>query len=398
MPEKRIVIAGGGFAGTAALRHIYYFNRFLFKDYSVILVDKKDNFEFLPMLPDVIGGWCGPGSVSADLGGIARKCGAMFVKDEIAGLDIPGKKIELRSGRLDYEYLLIATGSETDFFGRDDLSGCSKLDSVSDAAAINKRLRERAGCGGMVNVVIIGAGYTGIELATNADLFLNAGTANYKIYIVEKGGDILGMLPGWIRREVRDELERMNIEVVLNDSLDGYDGEQARFSSGREIEDAFCVWSAGVKTPGYLEGAPLEKENTRIRVNEDLTPSGKRAEGVYAAGDAAYFYDRKNARALRMAVMFSLAEGKTAAANIANSAAGKPAVRYKPVDLGYLIPMAGGKAPGIVMGARVHGHAGYLMHYLMCLYRSERVNRALIARDLAAKPRTITPKKGRRRK
>ena len=79
-----------------------------------------------------------------------------------------------------------------------------------------------------------------------------------------------------------------------------------------------------------------------------------------------------------MAVMFSLGQGKLAAKNILNSLKGKKLEKYKAVDLGYLIPVATGKAAGIIMGRRVNAKVGYFLHYLMCFYRAEWTNKFMM--------------------
>ncbi len=86
-----------------------------------------------------------------------------------------------------------------------------------------------------------------------------------------------------------------------------------------------------------------------------------------------------------MAVMFSMGQGKVAASNIMNSILKKPLIKYHPVDLGYLVPLAHGKAPGVVFGRRINGFPGYIMHYLMCVYRSYWKNMGGIIKDLLLK-------------
>ncbi len=399
MPKNNIVIAGGGFAGTAALKQLRRSKRALAGGFRLIVIDRKDSFEFLPMLPDIIGGWCRPESLSAPLDKLAGGCGCEFIKDEITGLDFSKKKVELRSGELEYEYLLLASGSETNFFGNEAAAGsCSRLESVKDALAIKEKLAARVESGGPVNTVIVGGGYTGIEIAANIHWLLREKRKNREIYIVEKSPDILGTVPEWMRNDVRNELNKLNIQIICRDSLAGYDSlsQSVLLESGREVKNAFCVWSAGVKASSFIEKTSFAKKKTRIRVNKDLTPEERDSAGVFAAGDAAYFHDKKTPDGLRMAVMFSLAEGRIAAANIVNSVLKKPLVQYNPIDLGFLIPMAHGKASGAVMGGNVRGAAGYLLHYVMCLYRSEAENRSLVADDLAAKHcRSITKRRMR---
>jgi NADH dehydrogenase FAD-containing subunit len=111
---------------------------------------------------------------------------------------------------------------------------------------------------------------------------------------------------------------------------------------------------------------PCEQDSQgRLKVDRTLSFT----EGAFAAGDAAAFV--KKGRALRMAVQFSLNEGHLAAENVLRLCAGRKKLKmYRPVDMGYLVPMANFCACGTVLRVPVLGLAGWLLHYTMCIYRS----------------------------
>ncbi len=386
MSKKNIVIAGGGFAGLSALRRLSGFKKSSLTDFNLVLIDRKDAFEFLPMLPDVTGGWLDPEGLRSDLKKACNSQRCEFIKDEVTGIDIARRKITFSNSSLDYEYLLISSGSETNFFSSsNERPGVYKLDNVDDAIKIRKALLKRVEEAPPVNIVIVGGGYTGIEIATNINYLLGRRGANHRIFILERANDILTMVPGWIRDEVRKELMKLNIEIISGDSLKEYDGETVFLESGEKKEHAFCIWAAGVKTPSFVDKIEAEKERTRIKVTEELWMKNAQDKNVFVAGDASAFFDERAKNFLRMAVMFSIGQGKVAAANIGNTVLKKPLIKYRPIDLGYLIPMAHGKAPGVVMARRIHGSLGYLMHYFMCIYRSETINKMRVVRDLLKK-------------
>ncbi len=386
MPKKNIAVIGGGFAGISALRRLTRCRKTLPPDFEVVLIDRKDCSEFLPLLPDVAGGWMRPEPLSTDLRPLAESRGSGFIRDEVTEVDLKKKKITLAGGSLDYEFLLICPGSETNFFGSAQArDNCFKLDCVADALRIQDTLSARAVAASRLNVVVVGGGYTGIEIATNIRFLLTGQKADFHVSIVEKAPEILMMVPAWMRAEVRRELAALDVELALNDSLRSYDGRTAALESGRKIENAFCVWAAGVKTPPFVEKLAVEKERTRIKVTQDLRIGGWEDAGVFVAGDAASFHDRKSGAPIRMAVMFSIGQGVVAARNIAAGILHRPLSEYRPVDLGYLIPMAHGRACGPVVGIKARGFAGYLMHYYMCIYRSESRNRPEIVKDFLRK-------------
>lgn len=386
--KKNIIIAGGGFAGISALYELYRKARALKKDFAVTLIDNKDYFEFLPMLPDIIGGWLKPETIRADLEKITGRLGCDFIKDSIGQIDLGAKRIRLSGADLDYEYLVISTGSKTNFFNNKAIEmACLKLDSVEDALGIRGRLLKIADSGSLVNAVVIGGGYTGIEVITNILFLLKARKTPHKLFLVERSPEILMMGPQWMRKEAQEELKALGVEIICSDSLGSYADKTVTLGSGRQIKNAVCIWAAGVKTGEFIDKIDVEKERTRIKVDEDLTIRNSGNKNVFASGDTASFVDPAAKTPLRMAVMFSMGQGKVAAKNIVNNITGKPFIKYRPRDLGYLIPMAHGKAPGVVLGKNVHGFTGYVMHYMMCAYRSYKLNKVRVLRDVLLKRR-----------
>jgi len=368
---------------VSALRELYRYRRYL-DGFNIILFDKRCGFEFLPVLPDIIGGRVSGDRLNVDLGKFCKKHNCSFINKEITGVELEKNEIKDSGGIVTpYEYLIISSGSRTNFFDMDHLKeNCFKLDSIEDAVAINKELLARSGRDNELNVIVIGGGYTGIEITANVYyLFMKIGK-KCRIHIIDKAPDILMMVPGWMRKYVRNYLERVRINIKCNDSLKAYDGKTATLESGEELNDAFCIWAPGVKTSDYVNGLPGEKAGTRIKVDPFLNIQGSSYEKVFVAGDSAAFYDEKLGQPIRMAVMFSMGQGKIAARNVVSSIMKRPLKKYKAIDMGYLVPLAFGKAPGIILNVPVKGRLGYFMHYFMCIYRSEWQNKFGMLKDL----------------
>lgn len=396
MSRKNIVIAGAGFAGISALRRLRrYRNVLKGQGYDIILVDEKDDYEFIPMLPDVIGGWLKPDRIRYPIQKLASRYGCRYVKARVEGLDPGMKAVTLNDYVINYEYLIVSSGSCTNFFNNPSLqTACRKLDNVGDALKIKDELLQRARHAspsggevrGEVRVVIVGGGYTGIEIATSILwLFRSFKTTRCRIILLEKAPDILTVVPEWMRQETRRELEDLGVEIVCGDSLKSYDGKTIHCESGQLIEADLCLWTAGVKVSPFLDTFKADKERTRIKVEKTLLSKDPKYDNIFFTGDAASFVDEKTGQVIRMAVMFSMGQGKIAAENVVLSILKKPLLEYKVHDLGYLILMAQGKAPGIVLNRRVHGGFGYLLHYWMCFYRSEWKNKGGIVKDLILK-------------
>ncbi|MDD5156320.1 MAG: FAD-dependent oxidoreductase, partial [Candidatus Omnitrophica bacterium] len=263
---------------------------------------------------------------------------------------------------LEYDFLVIASGSETNFYGNQNIEeGAYALDSVADAARIRAVLKEKE----FKNFIISGGGYTGVEVVTNLRLFLEKNKRDGRIIIVERSPSILGPLPAWIKDYVNANLKHLNIELLPNSAIEKIEGERVFVSGQKTFEQALVIWAAGVKTASFIQNLAAEKNpQGRIRTDEYLRLN----EHCFVIGDAAYFSYHNTF--LRMAVQFAIFQGYCAAGNIINTIKGKKLKKYRPLDLGYIIPMANNRSCGEVLGVKFRGKLPTLFHFLMCLYRS----------------------------
>jgi NADH dehydrogenase len=373
---KKVVIIGGGFAGLACAFRL----KSLVKKQAVqvTLISDKDVFTFLPMLPDCLGRGVSALSLTFSIEKLSRRLGFNFIKDKVERLDLDGKKVVTKSADFAYDFLLVASGSETNFYGNNSMKAAAfKLDDAYDAALVRKAMGEKE----YNSYIVVGGGYTGVEVATNMRIYLANKKIDKRVIIVERAPQILGPLPNWMRSYVLENLKKLNIELFTGISVNSYDSGTAALSSGEVLQNALLVWAAGVKTAGFIEQLSFEKNpQGRIKVDSYLRFS----PDCFAAGDAAFF--SINGNPLRMAVQFSIMQGDCVGRNIIRSIKFKKLNEYKPVDLGYIIPMANNKSCGIVLGLNLKGYLPTLLHYFMCLFRSYGFkNRVKIAKDLLIK-------------
>ena len=359
-----IVVIGAGFAGLEAVR-VFSRHRKILEGRRIILVDAKRTFDFLPILPDLVGGRIVRDHAVLDAAEYLERLGVNFENGEVASVDLAAREVRLKDGHaLGYEYLLVCCGSVTNFYGSADMEKHAlKLDSADDAAMIQNTVVTYP----QKRFLIVGGGYTGIEIATNiARSLRRRGTKKYGIHVVERQEDILMALPEWMRDYCRINLCRLRIQIHSGVSISQLAENSVTLSNGLRIDDCLLIWAAGVQTPGFVRRLPCEQDSQgRLKVDRTLSF----AEGAFAAGDAAAFV--KKGRALRMAVQFSLNEGHLAAENVLRLCAGRKKLKmYRPVDMGYLVPMANFCACGTVLRVPVRGLAGWLLHYAMCIYRS----------------------------
>ncbi len=355
---NKVIIIGAGFAGLSAAKKLSRFKRSI----DITLIDKKNKSNFLPMLPDIISERVSAEFLTYDIEAVSKKWGVRFINEEVTSLDLEKQIVKSRDKELAYDYLIIASGSETNFYGNKEIqNGAYKLDSAVDGLKILEALKDE----GYDTYAICGGGYTGIEMATNLRRYLKKRDKDKKIIIIELGPSILGPLPEWMKEYVRNNLKRLNIEIFLKTSVEKIEGKRIFLSGGRAFDNSLLIWAAGVKVPDFVDSLNFEKNKQgRLNVNEYLQLSDK----CFVVGDCGQFSYKDNF--LRMAVQFSIAQGYCAASNIIRSIKGRRLRKYKPMDFGYIIPMANNRSCGRVLGINMRGFLPTVFHYTMCIYRS----------------------------
>jgi len=353
-----ILIIGGGFAGISAASRLSRSDL----DLDIVLIDKKEAVDFLPMLPDCIGREIDPEFLSFKIENIAKKLGFKFIRGEVASIDLDRRQVLTKEQALTYDYLVIASGCETNFYGNESIRQNSlTLDSAYDAKRIVDTLRYHE----FDNFIIGGGGYTGIEIAASLRVYLGKIKRASGIIIVERAGAILGSLPEWMRNYVSANLRCLNVEICPNSAIDRIDGRSVYLLGGRTFNNALVIWAAGVKTAGFIQDLRSGKNpQGRIKVDEYLRIN----DNCFAAGDAAFFTHKESS--LRMAVQFAITQGECAALNIIKSIKGRSLKRFMPRDLGYIIPMANNRSCGMVLGVNLKGALPTALHFIMCIYRS----------------------------
>lgn len=355
---KKVIIIGGGFAGLSAAARLAKSRLEL----EVLLFDKKRRFDFLPLLPDAVGRQINLEFLKYNINDLSRKLKFKFVNEEVAAVYLGAKQAATAASTYTYDYLVVASGSQTNFFGSQDTENRAyALNSADDV----KKIQEALAGDRFENFIICGGGYTGVEAATNLWLYFKKKGLKKKIIIVERSPGILGPLPEWMKFYTQANLKGMGIDILANSSVEGIEEEKVVVSGGLLFSRAMVIWVPGVRTADFIQRLAVEKNpQGRIIVNDYL---GFKPD-CFSTGDTAYF-DAKN-NFLRMAVQFSIAEGDHAAVNIIRSIKNLPLKKFKPLDLGYIIPMANNRSCGAVFGLKVKGLLATLLHFIMCIYRS----------------------------
>ena len=290
----RVVIIGGGFGGlscASALRKVHV---------SITLIDRGNFHLFQPLLYQVATAALSPGDIAAPIRPLFRDTfNARVLLGTVTGIDVEKRCVEIGDKRVDYDYLVIATGATHSYFGKDQWQPYAPgLKRVEDATEIRRRLLmafERAEATEDVNerealltFLIVGGGPTGVELAgAIVELarfgmdkeFRRFDPASARVILVQSGPRILPSFPESLSAVAHRSLTRLGVEVLLDSRVDGIDAEGVSVS-GKRIAARTVLWAAGVmasKAAQWL-GVPADSAG-RVKVDRYLNAEGQ-ANGV----------------------------------------------------------------------------------------------------------------------
>lgn len=363
----KVIILGGGFAGISAAKAVY--NKLAFeKEVDIVLIDKNSYTTMLPSLPDVLGNRIPHKYATALISELIPK-GVRFINREVNEVDLDGKTVKLGNDILKYDYLIFSTGSKTNFFnfeGSND--GFYKLDCLEDALQIREDFYNSITTCDHTNAVIVGGGYTGIELACNlynfaTKLFTFAGNNNKKanITIIDRANRVLPMLSENLSSYANSKLSELGFNIITGDEVKTFENRTVTLKSGKVISNAMLYWCPGAKVSMEPKGNYKKLPDGRIVVNQNLQIP--EYPEVFVAGDTAAFARKEEY--LRRGVNFSAAEGKIAGKNVASIINNEKLSSFKPKDLGWVIPIFSSSV-GVGFGRELRGRKGVFLHYVMC--------------------------------
>jgi len=300
--RKRVIVVGGGFAGLNAAIELAKL------PVDVTLVDRKNYHTFQPLLYQVALAVLSPAEIAQPIRSILRDHQNVEVlMDEVVGFDLSHQRVLLKTGsQIEYDYLVLATGSTHSYFGRDDWAKLAPgLKSVEDATEIRRRvllafeLAERqmqeAGSHPPLNFVIVGGGPTGVELAgAISDIaklymtkdFRHIDPATAQVQILEGSPSILAAYPPDLQVKAREQLNALGVQVRtgahVTDIQPGY-----VMVDDERIESAVTLWAAGVQASrlGKLLGFATDRRGC-VLVDQFLNPPGH--PEIFICGDLAH--------------------------------------------------------------------------------------------------------------
>ncbi|MDE1175790.1 MAG: NAD(P)/FAD-dependent oxidoreductase [Edaphobacter sp.] len=300
--RKRVVVIGGGFAGMNAAIHMAKL------PVDVTLVDRRNHHTFQPLLYQVALAVLSPAEIAQPIRSIMRDHRNIEVlMDEATGFDLAGQRVELKTGaQLEYDYLILATGSTHSYFGRDDWAALAPgLKTIEDAVEIRRRvllafeLAERQmqehGTHPPLNFVIVGGGPTGVELAgAISDIarlymakdFRHINPATAHVLILEGGDHILAAYPPDLQKKAVEQLQDLGVSVRTGARVTDIQPGYVMISDERLLS-AVTLWAAGVQASplGKALGLPVDRRGCVI-VDRFLNP--QEHPEIFVCGDLAH--------------------------------------------------------------------------------------------------------------
>jgi NADH dehydrogenase len=382
---QRIVILGGGFAGISVARRL---ERRLRPDEAEITLISRENFSvFTPMLPEVSSGALDVRHVVTPIRSQLHR--THFVLADVDAVDVVARTVTYthtltgHAEKIVYDQLVLALGSATSTFG---LPGVAErvfaLKTLEDAGILRNRfmwlleladteedesVRQR-----WLTIVVVGGGFTGVETAGElADLFRdverfypNVHQNDVHIILVEGGKTLLPGLPPKMGAYSANALAKRGVEILTGDPVALADDEGLQLESGRKVQSATIVWSAGVRPSPTLANVPFPRVKGRsILVNTDFSVPGY--PGVWALGDCAAIPDGKGGY-MPMTAQHAIREGPIAADNIVAVLRGKPTRSFHYTTLGMMASLGGRRAVAQILGDRVL--TGFIAWFLWRTY------------------------------
>ena len=300
---ERVVIVGGGFGGLQLARKLAK------ADFQVVLIDKNNYHQFQPLFYQVAMAGLEPSSIVFPFRKLFQGRENMYIRmAEVTHVDVTAKQIQTPLGHCNYDHLIVATGADTNYYGNEKLERHTlPMKSVAEALYLRNSILDDyedalttpayADRQELVDIVIVGGGATGVELAGSlAEMKTHVLPKDYPelhveeevdIYLVQSGDVILKGMSANSSAKALEYLEELGVKVILNARVTDFDGKAVTLDDGRTIPTQKVIWAAGIKGVP-LPGLPETAITYGNRLAVDRYNRVKDTDCVYAIGDVAY--------------------------------------------------------------------------------------------------------------
>ena len=385
--RRRVVVLGGGFGGVQAAIGL---ERLLPRDDKILLVSEQNFLLFTPLLPQIASSRINPRHIVQTIRDIRGKRRFAFRRDTVASIDVGARRVNLASTAgaseaIDYDVLVIALGSRSEFFGisgarentwdfktledavvlRDHvLDMCEHADHTADEAARRELLR----------FVVVGGGYTGVELVTElSDFFTQYVLRKYRgirpgdvqLIVLEATPEILRGISERLKAHALGRLNARGIEVRTLAKVTRCGEDFVEINGNELIRSATIMWTAGVRTNALVEALPGPHDRVgRAVVNPALQLEGH--PEVFVTGDSAAAAPAPGAP---LVAPVAIAQGEIAARNVAHFLGGEPLDPYTYKNRGMLVSLGMDFAVVSIGRLQFSGYFAWLFWNAVHLYK-----------------------------
>ncbi|MGD1945278.1 MAG: NAD(P)/FAD-dependent oxidoreductase [Croceivirga sp.] len=380
---KRIVIVGGGFGGIALAK------RLCRQEFQVVLMDKHNYHTFQPLLYQVSTGGLEPDSIAYPIRKVLQGYPDFYFRmTEVLKVDPIKNEVYTTIGELKFDYLIIATGTKTNYFGNASIAKNSmamktvpqslNLRSLIlenfEQALLTDDLHEREA---LMNFVIVGGGPTGVELAgALAEIkkgilpkdYPDLDTRRAQINLVQGADRLLPAMSEKASQKAEDFLEGLGVNVWKGVRVTHYDGQLVKTNQETEFETATLIWAAGVRavTIKGLDSDGILSKSKRLLVNE--FNQVKKHETIFALGDVAEMISEDYPRGHPMMAQPAIQQGKNLGDNLIRLSKGKPMKPFVYKDKGSMATIGRNKAVADLPNIKFQGIFAWFVWMFVHLY------------------------------
>lgn len=356
--QKRVVIVGGGFAGLTLARKLAKSN------YQVVLLDKNNYHQFQPLFYQVAMSGLEPSSIAFPLRKMFQSSKNVFIRvTAVEHVDTTHKQLTTPIGVVNYDYLVLAIGAKTNFFGNEDLAErCIPMKSVSEALYLRNKIladyeqalstpdydaRQK-----LIDIVIVGGGPTGVEVAgALAEMKKYVMPKDYPelncdeidIHLIQGGPKLLLGMSDKASQKAYDFLEQLDVQIKLDTRVTDFDGEYVYMNDGSKIETHKVIWAAGI-TGNTIDGLPEDAIVRARRIKVDPFSRVDGVKDVFAIGDIAYMEEGNYEQGHPQVAQVAMQQAKQLAKNLKNIDKGNALEAFAYDDLGSMATIGRHKA------------------------------------------------------
>lgn len=355
--KQKIIVIGGGFAGVQLIKNLDE------KLFEVLLIDKINHHQFQPLFYQVAASQLEPASISFPLRNIFKYKKSLQIRlAELLFINAAENSIETTIGPFSYDLLVIAVGCTTNFFGNEAIKANSfTLKTTNDAIEIRNHIlqtfediisAEENDKEALLNLTIVGAGPTGVELAgAFAEIKKNILPKDYpginfdqfNINLIEGSKDTLNSMSELAKKTSRKYLQEMGVNIITETFVKNYDGLTLELSNGNSLKSKTVIWAAGV-IGNKINGLPTTamKQGNRIAVNRTNLVEG--TQNIYAIGDIALMETPQYPKGHPQLANVAINQAKNLAKNLKRQKSNTPTKEFEYTDLGSMATIGRNKA------------------------------------------------------